>query len=247
VCPLGQEPNSFGVCEEVDDFEDKINTDAINNNCIENIIKNLQEKDNHYLTIPDLGNEVSHLSQIILDMFNNSEGYHLEFKIEDATKDNGDERNAFTVPSYDSNSQEFTFTITLDDDYVANASQLALARTIIHESLHAYLGYLYQDDPFTTFMQKLNRYRTENSGLGEHEFMTQFADAIGASLSSWDNHFLDHIPNYYEALGWSGDMLNTTSFTELDEDFQDLIEKANEAEGDAVNEATNNAKGIKCP
>jgi len=239
---INKNPHDYERLEE----EDKINTDNLNNDCVEGIIEKLQVKDSQLSVIPDLGTEVSHLSQIILDLFKTSNEYHLNFKIGDATNANGHARNAYTSPS-SNRLGEFTFTITLDQGYIENARQLAIARTIIHESLHAYLGYLYQDDPTTTFMQILNRYRTEKSKLGEHEFMTQFTEAIGASLASWDNHSLDHILNYYEALGWSGDMLKTTAFDKLDEDFQELIKEANKAEGDAINKATTNAKGEKCP
>ncbi|MGI0105367.1 hypothetical protein [Salinimicrobium sp. WS361] len=245
-CIMDSNGNCFGEIEKPTEEEDKINTDNLNNDCVEGIIEKLQVKDSQLSVIPDLGTEVSHLSQIILDLFKTSNEYHLNFKIGDATNANGHARNAYTSPS-SNRLGEFTFTITLDQGYIENASQLAIARTIIHESLHAYLGYLYQDDPTTTFMQKLNRYRTEKSKLGEHEFMTQFTEAIGASLASWDNHSLDHILNYYEALGWSGDMLKTTAFDKLDEDFQELIKEANKAEGDAINKATTNAKGEKCP
>lgn len=74
--------------------------------------------------------------------------------------------------------------------------------------------------------------------------ITQFADAIGHSLSVWDNN--KQSIEYYKNLAWSGDMLNTTAFDKLSFSRQQSIENANKNEGDAVLQANGNAKGEKC-
>ena len=85
-----------------------------------------------------------------------------------------------------------------------------------------------------------------------HEVMVLFVEAMGASLAAWDNHSIpppsntDRL-NYYEALSFSGDMVNTIEFSNLDSEDQDLIELANQLEGDAVNPAETSAKSSKCP
>jgi len=34
----------------------------------------------------------------------------------------------------------------LDDDYVRNATQLSIARTVIHESIHAFIGFILKEN-----------------------------------------------------------------------------------------------------
>jgi hypothetical protein len=56
--------------------EDKIITDNLNNPCVENILKELQQKDSKNAIVPDLTG-VIHLSQTILDLFDTSTNYNL--------------------------------------------------------------------------------------------------------------------------------------------------------------------------
>ena len=137
----------------------------------------------------------------------------------------------------------------LDEDYVENATSLAIARTIIHESIHAFLSYAYHEDTeneatFSILFDNYTRIQGYNTNDAQHELMYQFTEALGESLSSWDGHRLND--EYYENLAWSGDMLKTDAFDRLSNERQQAIKDANRAEGNAVQNATSKAKGEKC-
>lgn len=84
----------------------------------------------------------------------------------------------------------------------------------------------------------------DNNNAAQHRLMTEFADAIGYSLSIWDNDKLNM--QYYKDLGWSGDMLQTNEYKSLNISRQTAIRNANIAEGSAVQSANSKAKGQKC-
>ena len=136
----------------------------------------------------------------------------------------------------------------LDEDYVENATSLAIARTIIHESIHAFLSYSISINAQSTFAALFQRYVEENEDSNtndiQHELMYQFTEALGESLASWDGHRLND--EYYENLAWSGDMLESEAFDKLSNERKQAIRDANRAEGNAVQSATNKAKGEKC-
>lgn len=144
----------------------------------------------------------------------------------------------------------------MDDDYLSNATQLSIARTVIHESVHAFIGFSLNLNRTTDLASDLSQYRmqlltsgnnysqAELDNLTTHNFMAQYVEAIGHSLSVWGNRVQDE--DYYNNLAWSGDMLNSDSFKKLPLAKRKKIEKANRAEGNAIQKATNNALGLKC-
>ncbi|WP_282057266.1 hypothetical protein, partial [Maribacter luteus] len=221
--------------------EDHIHlVDEVNNPCVKDIIDKLQNKDMQRLTIPDIGglDGTGHLSQGILDLFDKSGNYDLTFKVAEAGKDvNGNPRNASTQPSGDG------WSVTLDDDYVGDATQLSIARTIIHESIHAYIGYILKENRTSDMVTDLNlineKYKNEinNYNLTQHEFISQYVDALANSLAVWDNRFLDS--GYYKKLAWAG--LESSS-------VYNTLKNKSEIQTAIRNEATssNNAEGVKC-
>lgn len=219
--------------------------DQANNPCVAEILTKLQQKDSQKLTVPDIGglSGTGHLAQGILDLFDKSGDYDLTFKIEEAGTDgNGNPRNASTEKIPNKNE----FIVTIDDDYARNASKLALARTIIHESLHALLGFTLKTNPRSDLSVLLNEYfiKFEDRNITEHTLMSQYVEAIGYSLSVWDNH--RQPVSYYNDLAWSGGMLKTEIHDELSDSKKESIEKANYAEGSAAHKATKDSKSSKC-
>ncbi len=74
------------------------------------------------------------------------------------------------------------------------------------------------------------------SNLSQHEFMSQFVDALANSLSVYDSHKQDY--EYYKALSWAG--------LETSENYEELENKT-EIQNIIRNERFNeNAKGSKC-
>jgi hypothetical protein len=219
--------------------------DAETNPCVKEIIEKLQQKDFQKLTIPDIGglSGTGHLTQGILDLFDSSANFNLIFRVAEAGIDNsGNHRNATTKKTLGVNE----WIVTLDDDYVRNGTSLAIARTIIHESTHAFLGYVLKKNPTSDVSVSLREYYNilGDPNMTEHTFMTQYIEAIGHSLSVWDNNRLPE--GYYNDLAWSGGMLSTKAFNELSSDKKISIEKANTAEGSAIDRASTNALGTKC-
>ena len=98
----------------------------------------------------------------------------------------------------DSNASTTGASTTISDSYLRNATQLSIARTMIHEMVHAYLNVKYvnfiglNDWSFKKAMDKYavdNGIANINSNEFHHEFMGQYVDAMGISLLSWDEKY----------------------------------------------------------
>lgn len=239
------------------DFEKQIIKDSSLPNCIKDIIDDLLA-DNTYLDLGDMDSSVLeqlNLAGYIMDIFNNSPNYNLIFKMDNLPPDSsGNLKNAQTIPTASPTIPgNFIITITLDTNYVTNATDLSLARTIIHESLHAYLAYITQENFTSTLaLRLLSLSSSLPGGLNEaqhNEMSNNFVNAIANSLESWHNSALiDN--NYYNYLSWSGSMLSTQAFLEKPLTFQTNCINANNAEGSAASSSTSSAQGTNssnCP
>jgi len=249
--------NNDGVDDGEVDFDEQIIKDASLPDCLKNIIDNLIA-DEEYLDLGDMDTSVLeqlNLAGHIMNIFNNSDNYYLTFKMDNLGTDiNGNPKNAETNPSASSSVPgNFDIVITLDTDYVSNATDLALARTIIHESLHAYLTYITQEDFISTMairLVSLSLSLGNDPNQAQHiEMSNNFVDAIALALENWHNSPLTN-NEYYQYLSWSGSMLTTDAFLELSSTFQTNCINANFAEGSASNISTSTAKGVNdsnCP
>ena len=215
---------------------DKLITKNLNNPCIENIIKELQQKDTKNAIVPDLTG-VSHLSQTILDLFDTSTNYNLTFEIKQLGSTSAGERNAQTT------NVTGGWKITLDTDLVKNGTQLFMAKTLIHESMHAFIKYNLKTNRTSNLATDLNalyqKFKSQNnsSNLTHHEFMSQYVEALSYSLAAYDNHQQPNV--YYKMLSWGG--LETSTV------YQALSNKT-EIQNAINNEryGKSNAKGKKC-
>lgn len=231
--------NDEDNCAEVD-FEEQLVLDPSLTTCVKDIITDLKDKSINLPIIPELPIDLN-LSSIILDLFDNSSNHNYILKMGAL----GSNLNAQTTPS--GVGLNFTYTTTLNTSFVTNATDLAIARTIIHESLHAYFEFLYQDLPFSSLSTKLRHHlsvKGVTSNSAQHLLMVQFVEAMAYSLQNWDNNSLGSL-DYYNYLAWSGDMLTTPDFALLPQTFQTNVINANIAEGQAGvgNGSTSNAKG----
>lgn len=227
------------------DFEEEIIIDSSVPECVKNIINKIISEDSYVDLgdMPDFVKQELNLSGVIMDIFNNSSQFHLNFKVGDLQpNDQGLERNAKT----NFNVTTRAFDITLNSNYVNNATDLAISRTIIHESLHAYIEYIYQTEVFSDLSQSLSYLLSQNNNnpnTAQHILMTQnFVQSIANSLESWDNSSLPD-SNYYNYISWSGGMLSTDAFNDLPDNIQENIFNANINEGQANNPSNNNALG----
>ena len=106
-------------------------------------------------------------------------------------------------------------TITIGNDYLKKATQLFIARTMIHESVHAYINALYSNiiefNSFS-FVKKIELYAKDNGyTIGtnnfHHNFMGQYVNAIAYSLYEWDKDYGTGGElgwSYYKAMAFGG-------------------------------------------
>ncbi len=224
-------------------FEEHVHLEGEVSPCVKGILEKLQQKDIQNLTVPDIGQlaGTGHLSQGILDLFDSSGNYNLTFKVEQlGVNENGDELNGGTTPTIGG------WKIKLDSDLVNSGTQLSIAKTIIHEAVHAYIGYQLDNynplnsDVVADLNSLYQKFKNENNSLNltQHEFMSQYVDALAYSLAVWDNHRLSI--DYYKMLSWGG--LESSSA------YQALSNKTN-IQNAIQNERYNKvgAKSTKCP
>ncbi len=165
----------------------------------------------------------------------------------------------------DSNAQTVQTTITISDDYLKNATQLSIARTMIHETIHAYInGLYYTSSSFhdLSFASKLRKYAADNGYTAmdntlQHNFMGQYVNAMAYSLYEWDKQYgtggnLNW--DYYKAMAFGGlfqtDPITGKITTETDS-FVELVPNSNDRQAIAdivMNEKNGNydAQGTKC-
>src|SRR5690606_39091546 len=165
----------------------KINNN-LTNSCANNIFTELETE----MLKKDLLQKIMHptqnvnlnFSESILKLFNDSSILNYSITNGDLKDSNGRTNGAST---------------TISNFYLKNATQLSIARTIIHEMVHAYLNVKYKNamsfDNGLDFKLKMDIYAKDNgitdinSNKFHHEFMGQYVDAIAISLLSWDEKY----------------------------------------------------------
>ncbi len=214
-CPEGQEPNYFGLCEAVE--EDQI-INELTDPCASLIFSQLTLLSTSF-DIPSTTEEIENqndrfslsFTQDILNLFNRDILYDY-IVYEDSSLPNN--TSAQTNPQVYFNSETLRHEINtrFNPDYLNNASRLSITRTMIHESLHAFLIYEQDSNPLGNFHTSLNNYArsTGNSGSGNiihHNFMAQFVNAMAYNLKLWDhNHGTGGNLGwqYYHDMAWGG-------------------------------------------
>jgi hypothetical protein len=195
-------------------------------------------------------------SKSILDLLNRSQKY--DFVIFNSS--NISENGKTTTRVFNQNTGKYDVKIELSNNYLNQATQLSIVRTIIHESIHAYLLHEQYINSTGDLYQDLTKYAFSN-GYSQgnqlhHEFMPQFIDAIAYSLWSWDMAYGSKglIPlSYMKDLAWGG----MTSFRNPDgtieyydsfkANFPNQLNR-NRIEKNIINESdgNNSAKSKKC-
>jgi hypothetical protein len=100
--------------------------------------------------------------------------------------------------------------VTMDNTYLNTATRLSIARTMIHENLHAY--FLHQSNTSTDFRQGLQSFAMQN-GMGvladvHHELMRNYVLVMAISLNIWDQTYGNNQNSldfeYYIAMACAG-------------------------------------------
>ncbi len=183
----------------------------------------------------------------ILKLFNDSNTF-------DLTIENGSLTN--------SNGSTSGTKIIIDNSYLKKATQLSIARTMIHEMVHAFLNVKYSQpiDAGFDFRQKMELY-TQESGCDindverfHHEFMGQYVNAIAISLYNWDSKYGTGGNlgwDYYKFMAFGGLYFEENGITQETYSFQVLIPK--QTDRDKIKnilkneqDGNSNSKGEKC-
>ena len=167
--------------------------------------------------ISDASSSCSPLNQVLLSIFESDNSVNLIFKSSNSI---GPE-NANTSPISDCDSSGVcNITITFRESYLDTASDLAIAGTTIHESMHAILVRMFENgelmspdgEPLEGYKDLVEAYidalsgLPANLGVPHHELLGEFIDDMATALSIYDEN--SQFFNYYKKLSWSG--LTTT-------------------------------------
>ena len=163
-----------------------VDLSEVRENCSGNTIDTTQVAANEkFMCIYNKLTQSPKFKNLILDTFQESKELNIQFKVSDTLSTNG-----LCVPgtiSVNNENNEIvsaSMQILISKSYMEGASAIAVARTILHESLHAYLVVKqYGCDQSTPFedmgdeemAELLNEYFTEcEPQEGQHEFMFNF-------------------------------------------------------------------------
>jgi hypothetical protein len=177
----------------------------LTNPCAKNIFTELE---NGIFTTDPLKPEIQipnesinlNFSESILKLFNESNTSLLLIRNGDNVKG-----NAHTIGT----------SITLKNSYLESATQLSIARSIIHELVHTYLNGIYlglPDFENKSLNEKMKIFAKDNGYIigtnrFQHEFMGQFIEAMAYSLYEWDKNYGTGGNlgwDYYYAMGFGG-------------------------------------------
>ena len=185
----------------------------------------------------------------MLDLFKKSGKFDYQIQNKDLT---------FSLGGNTSPIVDGVITITLSNTYLKSATSLSIARTIIHETVHAYLRK--QTNPHTANDINMNQLLIEfgkkypNSiGNTHHSLMSQYILGIAISLNNWDKKYG---PNggslgfdYYYKMAFGGLIKEGTSeFVDEAKNLVPLGSSLSEIRKIIENEAMGNyeANGKRC-
>ncbi len=168
----------------------------------------------------------------------------------------GQVNNDHVAETYADQINSLLYVTIIDIDYLNEATDVAIARTLMHEAIHAYiqsyLVHIGQNNPelaLMTFNELFQEFRNEKFGGIEnieqyqHEEMARnYVDTISSALKElFGSRFSDQ---FYEDLAWGG-LLETDNFNNLDsfsEQEKERIRNVNYNE----DKGTNDSKGVNC-
>ena len=149
------------------------------------------------------------IDQEILKLFEESAKY--DYVIQNS------DNSTTTTPHFNTDTRKPEFVVNLNNTYLSTATQLSIVRTIIHESLHAYISYKidveieYKLEFEKDYSEYLKARRPSDINRAQHELMGSYVETMAYSLKQWDriygngklgNPLLED--NYYRAMAFGG-------------------------------------------
>ena len=263
--------------EEEEEEEDKIDNN-LTDPCAKEILEELLELSRQNGNNPSLLDQFNHetglglyFSEAILNFLESSDDF--VYIVGNNSSVSGTGRTDPRV-YYDSVTDKYKIYSDFNTTYLNTATRLSMARTMIHESMHAYLIFERQRDYTDHIHEALNNYAKSNGylpggdgNLIHHNFMAQFVDAIAYQLAVWDKKFgtgTDLGWQYYHDLAWGGlanyEVNGAELFYKEFENYLRNLDDPTTAKDESLavkdrilkiiaNEAANNlnAKGNDCP
>jgi len=177
--------------------------------------------------VKDALESCSPLTEELLNIFQASDYSNLNFTVSNNITGNGQ-----TSPQsvYDPNTSICTTTIKIRDTYVGATTDISLARTAIHESVHAILVYLFESgeltyditgQPLTEYENLVNAHVNHSLGLPanlgktHHQVFVEYVYKIAVALENYAiaaGHTNSY--DYYIKLAWGG-LYGTSTFNSL--------------------------------
>lgn len=233
IAQQGCEGNKDFLDEAVEALRNNDDVDFINEiifkidqNCAEDIAKKIV-------------NNSSQLSQAVLAYFNQDKNYIIKY----SNTDVGGTAAGATSMLPTCENGKCTFDIFLDNDMLNGATDLVMAKVILHETIHATLNYLFHSGQFTNqgldpnsandpnykelveAFTKVLAAENPDSLLGniddlEHQYMITFVDDMVNTLKTvgvtmgYDENSTQLSDSYLRDLVWSGSLESTDAFGE---------------------------------
>lgn len=164
------------------------------------------------------------LTRLVLDIFEQDNDVNLIFQSSNSINGNGQTSNTI---KYNSSDKTCDVQVSFRESYLLSATDLSIARTAIHESLHAVLVYMLFEGKFATktgnpeagyeelvdgYIEYLKTNDPTRYGNEQHEVIANLNKDIATSLSAYGNKRGYSLPlSYYETLSWGG-LIQTESF-----------------------------------
>lgn len=193
-------------------FVNKIDDQKLKD-CFKNVLQNLKNIDR--ACIPNL-----------ISVFSgNTPGYN--WTMQDGIL--GSDLNAITKSTYDKVAG--TATTTFDSGKFQGGSDLAIAKTILHESVHAYLVTYFNVDAMAaqkTYSQYVEDYNTtahHDMNIAQHdELVRNFVGSVAVNLMTYGKNQGYNLPDqFYYDLSWGG-LQETSAFKNFSQAVQQRIQ-----------------------
>jgi hypothetical protein len=201
--------NCSGNCEYIVPVVSRPSSIILNlltNPCASDIFKQLRKMSILKSSIGNI-NQTNEIIQL-LDSANNFQFFikNRQFSSQDSLK------SAMTIPSiiFNSETQKNEITIELNDSYLNSATKLSIARTILHELIHAYIlysGFMGTDGSLNSSLKSYGSSMGIYSNDFHHSFMPIYISSIGYSLAEWNRRYGNSLisdRNYYDEVAWGG-------------------------------------------
>lgn len=214
-------PNDCKYCDdELDEFVDDdvtngIILDSSLPDCLESMIMNLMLGVFPYSQIAPKTELISEVFQTLGS--GNPEGIDLvtTYKMGNIGAKNGETSTAILNPI----TNKYEISITISESLMINGTKLAIAKTVLHESIHAYLEYIAKQYPsvfvntngdFSKLVAAWQVYNNKN--YAQHIYMANLIEDIATNIGNFVSEQYGYpspfssglVLSHYEAVSWSG-------------------------------------------